>query len=91
MLIETNKSKHFTNKTVLDKSISKVLNQRYAFFKSYDQFISYIVSQLRHVDVQSFCDLNNQYLTDFTMSFLGWSLTSNQWVNDQQILSNTNK
>ena len=29
LLIETNKSKHFTNKTVLDKSISKVLNQRY--------------------------------------------------------------
>lgn len=29
LLIETNKAKHFTNKTVLDKSISKVLNQRY--------------------------------------------------------------
>ena len=29
LLIETNKSKHFTNKTVLDKSISKILNQRY--------------------------------------------------------------
>ena len=29
LLIETNKSKHYTNKTVLDKSISKVLNQKY--------------------------------------------------------------
>lgn len=29
LLIETNKYKHFTNKTVLDKSISKVLNQRH--------------------------------------------------------------
>ncbi|MBM6861592.1 DNA phosphorothioation system sulfurtransferase DndC, partial [Clostridium saudiense] len=29
LLIETNKAKNFTNKTVLDKSISKVLNQRY--------------------------------------------------------------
>lgn len=29
LLIETNKYKHFSNKTILDKSISKVLNQRY--------------------------------------------------------------
>ena len=29
LLIETNKAKHFTNKTILDKSISKVLNQKY--------------------------------------------------------------
>ena len=29
LLIETNKSKHYTNKSVLDKSISKVLNQKY--------------------------------------------------------------
>lgn len=29
LLIETNKYKHFTNKTVLDKSINKILNQRH--------------------------------------------------------------
>ncbi|CAH2213359.1 DNA phosphorothioation system sulfurtransferase DndC [Tepidibacter aestuarii] len=29
LLIETNKNKHFTNKTVLDKSISKILNQKH--------------------------------------------------------------
>ncbi|NFE72855.1 DNA phosphorothioation system sulfurtransferase DndC [Clostridium botulinum] len=29
LLIETNKYKHFTNKTVLDKSITKILNQRH--------------------------------------------------------------
>lgn len=29
LLIETNKYKHFTNKTVLNKSINKILNQRY--------------------------------------------------------------
>lgn len=29
LLIETNKYKHFTNKSILDKSISKVLNQKY--------------------------------------------------------------
>lgn len=29
LLIETNKYKHFTNKTILDKSISKILNQRH--------------------------------------------------------------
>lgn len=29
LLIETNKYKHFTNKTILNKSISKLLNQRY--------------------------------------------------------------
>lgn len=29
LLIETNKYKHFTNKTILDKSINKVLNQRH--------------------------------------------------------------
>ncbi len=29
LLIETNRYKHFTNKSILDKSISKVLNQKY--------------------------------------------------------------
>ncbi|WP_338608813.1 DNA phosphorothioation system sulfurtransferase DndC [Clostridium baratii] len=29
LLIETNKYKHFTNKTILDKSISKLLNQKH--------------------------------------------------------------
>lgn len=29
LLIETNKAKHFANKSILDKSISKVLNQKY--------------------------------------------------------------
>ena len=29
LLIETNKYKHFTNKTILDKSINKILNQRH--------------------------------------------------------------
>ena len=29
LLIETNKYKHFTNKTVLDKSINKILNQKH--------------------------------------------------------------
>lgn len=29
LLIETNKCKHFTNKTILDKSINKILNQRH--------------------------------------------------------------
>ncbi|GAA0121962.1 hypothetical protein UT300018_12780 [Clostridium faecium] len=29
LLIETNKCKHFTNKTILDRSISKILNQRH--------------------------------------------------------------
>lgn len=29
LLIETNKYKHFTNKTILDKSITKVLNQKH--------------------------------------------------------------
>lgn len=29
LLIETNKYKHFTNRTILDKSISKILNQRH--------------------------------------------------------------
>ncbi|MCR1950019.1 DNA phosphorothioation system sulfurtransferase DndC [Clostridium sp. DSM 100503] len=29
LLIETNKYKHFTNRTILDKSINKILNQRY--------------------------------------------------------------
>lgn len=29
LLIETNKYKHFTNRTVLDKSINKILNQRH--------------------------------------------------------------
>lgn len=29
LLIETNKYKHYTNKTILDKSLSKILNQRY--------------------------------------------------------------
>ncbi|MGL5151000.1 MAG: DNA phosphorothioation system sulfurtransferase DndC, partial [Clostridium sp.] len=29
LLIETTKNKHYTNKTVLDKTISKVLNQKY--------------------------------------------------------------
>ena len=29
LLIETNKYKHFTNKSVLDKSINKILNARH--------------------------------------------------------------
>lgn len=29
LLIETNKYKHFTNKTILDKSITKILNRKY--------------------------------------------------------------
>ena len=29
LLIETNKYKHYTNKTILDKSLNKILNQRY--------------------------------------------------------------
>lgn len=29
LLIETNKLKHYTNKTILDKSLSKILNQRH--------------------------------------------------------------
>lgn len=29
LLIETNRFKHFTNKTILDKSITKILNQKY--------------------------------------------------------------
>lgn len=29
LLIETNKLKHYTNKTILDKSVSKILNQRH--------------------------------------------------------------
>lgn len=29
LLIETNKYKHYTNRTILDKSLSKILNQRY--------------------------------------------------------------
>ena len=29
LLIETNKNKHFTNRTILDRSISKILNQRH--------------------------------------------------------------
>ena len=29
LLIETNKYKHFTNKTILDRSINKILNQKH--------------------------------------------------------------
>jgi len=29
LLIETNKYKHFSNKTMLDKSINKILNQKH--------------------------------------------------------------